>query len=93
MMIQVLENAVDTAKKAGIGIGEYASLRIYQILCYLLATKRYPAIFQSAQLALTDVFLCRSLSTIFKKGKEGQKEATELAKCLHSAIFYNDIQK
>ncbi len=46
------ENAADVAENVGISIGEYASLCTNQIPCNLLAAKRYPAVFQIAQVAL-----------------------------------------
>ncbi len=36
----------DTAENAGTGIGKYANPYTYQIPCYLLAVKWYPATFQ-----------------------------------------------
>ncbi len=66
----VPENAADNAKNTGICIGEYTSLCTSQIPCKLLALKPYPALFQIAQLALTDVtylksvFLCSSTKVL-----------------------------
>ncbi len=59
--IPVSENAADTAEIAGMGISEYASLCTNQVPCYLWAMKQYPATFQSAQLALTDVTDLKSI--------------------------------
>ncbi len=57
---------------AGIGIGKYTSQCTKQLPCSSLAAKLYPATFQLAQVALTDVtylksnFLCRS-KTVLRK--------------------------
>ncbi len=55
IQVPVSENVIDAAKNAGIGIVKEASLCTNQIPCNLQAMRRYPATFQLAQLALTDV--------------------------------------
>ncbi len=60
-LLPVSANAADTAKNAGVGIGEYASLCLNQISCNLLAAKWFLATLQLAQLAFTDVTYLKSV--------------------------------
>ncbi len=79
-VVMILMPVIST-KNAGIGIGEYVS----QILSDLLATKWYPATSQLAQLALTDVAYLKSF--IFVTVKQYTGSCTVLPLSARPTIF------
>ncbi len=87
--VPVLENVAHATEIAGVSIGEYASLHASQIPYNLLAATQYPATFQLAPLALTDVTYLKS---VFLCSSETISESCAVV-LLETTTFKNDEEE